>query len=89
MDLSPVFFMQKGLTKPKYLQFSIKPNSYNYTYICTSLHAALTILLVSGLYSIFPVGRAAESSEFQLSNDNFTAVLDFISATRKMKIEFI
>ncbi len=35
------------------------------------------------IFTIFPVGRAAESSEFQLSNDDFTAVLDFISATRK------
>ena len=35
------------------------------------------------IFTIFPVGRAAEFPELQLSNEEFTAVLDFIRATRK------
>jgi radical SAM enzyme (rSAM/lipoprotein system) len=35
------------------------------------------------IFTIFPVGRAAEYPELQLSNEEFTAVLDFIRATRK------
>ena len=35
------------------------------------------------IFTIFPVGRAAEYPEMQLSNDEFTSVLDFIRATRK------
>lgn len=35
------------------------------------------------IFTIFPVGRAAELPELQLSNDEFTSVLDFIRETRK------
>ncbi len=35
------------------------------------------------IFTIFPVGRAAQHAELQLSNDEFTAVLDFIRNTRK------
>lgn len=35
------------------------------------------------IFTIFPVGRAAEYPEFQLSDKDFTAVLDFIKATRE------
>jgi radical SAM enzyme (rSAM/lipoprotein system) len=35
------------------------------------------------IFTIFPVGRAAEFPELQLSNEEFTSVLDFIRATRK------
>ncbi|MDR2145984.1 MAG: TIGR04133 family radical SAM/SPASM protein [Tannerella sp.] len=35
------------------------------------------------IFTIFPVGRAAEHQEFQLSNKDFTYVLDFIKDTRK------
>ena len=37
------------------------------------------------IFTIFPVGRAAEFPELQLSNEDFTWVMDFISATRKEK----
>lgn len=35
------------------------------------------------IFTIFPVGRAAELPELQLTNDEFTYVLDFIRDTRK------
>lgn len=35
------------------------------------------------IFTIFPVGRAAELPELQLSNEEFTYVLDFIRGTRK------
>ena len=35
------------------------------------------------IFTIFPVGRAAEHREFQLSDKDFTYVLDFIKDTRK------
>ena len=35
------------------------------------------------IFTIFPEGRAAEHPEFQLSNDNFTKVLEFIKKTRE------
>jgi radical SAM enzyme (rSAM/lipoprotein system) len=35
------------------------------------------------IFTIFPVGRAAELPELQLSNEEFTSVLDFIRTTRK------
>jgi len=35
------------------------------------------------IFTIFPVGRAAEFPELQLSNEEFTSILDFIRATRK------
>lgn len=35
------------------------------------------------IFTIFPVGRAATFPELQLSNDEFTSVLDFIQETRK------
>jgi radical SAM enzyme (rSAM/lipoprotein system) len=35
------------------------------------------------IFTIFPAGRAAELPELQLSNDEFTFVLDFIRDTRK------
>ncbi|MDR1938100.1 MAG: TIGR04133 family radical SAM/SPASM protein [Tannerellaceae bacterium] len=35
------------------------------------------------IFTIFPVGRAATLPELQLTNDEFTAVLDFIRQTRK------
>lgn len=35
------------------------------------------------IFTIFPVGRARQHPEFQLSNEEFTAVLDFIKRTRK------
>lgn len=37
------------------------------------------------IFTIFPVGRAAEHAELQLSNEEFTSVLDFIRETRKEK----
>ena len=37
------------------------------------------------IFTIFPVGRAAGFPELQLSNEEFTSVLDFIRATRKEK----
>lgn len=35
------------------------------------------------LFTIFPVGRAARHPEFQLTDEEFTGVLDFIKQTRK------
>jgi radical SAM enzyme (rSAM/lipoprotein system) len=35
------------------------------------------------IFTIFPVGRAAEHKEFQLSDEDFTRMLDFIVDTRK------
>ncbi len=35
------------------------------------------------VFTIFPVGRASELPELQLSNDEFTYILDFIHDTRK------
>ncbi|MCL2728339.1 MAG: TIGR04133 family radical SAM/SPASM protein, partial [Bacteroidales bacterium] len=35
------------------------------------------------IFTIFPVGRAAQYPEFQLSDQEFTSVLDFIRNTRK------
>lgn len=35
------------------------------------------------IFTIFPVGRAALYPEFQLTNDEFTSVLEFIRRTRK------
>ncbi|MDR0810946.1 MAG: SPASM domain-containing protein, partial [Paludibacter sp.] len=35
------------------------------------------------IFTIFPVGRATQYPEFQLSDTDFTAVLDFIKDTRK------
>jgi len=35
------------------------------------------------IFTIFPVGRAAQHPEFQLSDNDFTAVLNFIRDTRK------
>ncbi|GHT73381.1 radical SAM/SPASM domain-containing protein [Bacteroidia bacterium] len=35
------------------------------------------------IFTIFPVGRAAQYPEFQLSDEDFTKVLDFIVETRK------
>ncbi|MDR3269626.1 MAG: TIGR04133 family radical SAM/SPASM protein [Tannerella sp.] len=35
------------------------------------------------IFTIFPVGRAAELPELQLSDDEFTSTLDFIRATRR------
>ncbi|MDR1610572.1 MAG: TIGR04133 family radical SAM/SPASM protein, partial [Candidatus Symbiothrix sp.] len=35
------------------------------------------------IFTIFPVGRAAGFPELQLSNEDFTSVLDFIRTTRK------
>ena len=35
------------------------------------------------LFSIFPLGRAKQYPEFQLSNPDFRAMMDFIKATRK------
>lgn len=35
------------------------------------------------IFTIFPVGRAALHPEFQLTNDEFTGVLEFIKRTRK------
>ena len=35
------------------------------------------------IFTIFPVGRAAQFPEFQLSNEEFTSALDFICSTRK------
>jgi len=37
------------------------------------------------IFTIFPVGRAAQHSELQLSNEEFTSVLDYIRSTRKEK----
>ena len=37
------------------------------------------------IFTIFPVGRAAQLSELQLSNEEFTSVLEFIRTTRKEK----
>ncbi|MDR1757841.1 MAG: TIGR04133 family radical SAM/SPASM protein [Bacteroidales bacterium] len=35
------------------------------------------------IFTVFPVGRAAEYPEFQLNDENFTAVLEFIKQTRR------
>ena len=35
------------------------------------------------IFTIFPVGRAAQHPEFQLSNEDFTKVLNFIRETKK------
>lgn len=35
------------------------------------------------LFTIFPMGRAATHPEFQLSNEEFTGVMEFIKRTRK------
>ena len=35
------------------------------------------------IFTIFPVGRARQYPELQLSNEQFTQVMDFIAATRK------
>ena len=35
------------------------------------------------LFTVFPVGRAAEDPELQLSNEEFKGLMDFIKATRK------
>jgi len=37
------------------------------------------------IFTIFPVGRGAQFPELQLSNEEFTSVLDFIRTTRKEK----
>jgi radical SAM protein with 4Fe4S-binding SPASM domain len=37
------------------------------------------------IFTIFPVGRAAQHPELQLSNEEFTRVLDFIRTTRNQK----
>lgn len=37
------------------------------------------------LFTIFPVGRAAEHPEFQLTDEEFTGVMDFIKRVRKEK----
>lgn len=37
------------------------------------------------LFTIFPVGRAAEHPEFQLTDEEFTGVMDFIKCVRKEK----
>jgi radical SAM enzyme (rSAM/lipoprotein system) len=37
------------------------------------------------IFTIFPVGRAAELPELQLSDEEFTSVFEFIRATRKEK----
>lgn len=43
------------------------------------------------LFTIFPVGRAADHPEFQLTDEEFTGVLEFIKETRKegkMKLSY-
>jgi len=52
------------------------------------LHTFKEFLIETGvknwrIFTIFPVGRAAELPELQLSNKEFTSVLDFIRDTRK------
>lgn len=37
------------------------------------------------IFTIFPVGRAAEHPEFQLTNEEFTGVMEFIKHTRQEK----
>lgn len=37
------------------------------------------------IFTIFPVGRAANNKEFQLSNSEFTELMEFIKTTRKEK----
>lgn len=37
------------------------------------------------VFTIFPVGRAAQHPEFQLTNEEFTGLMEFIKATRKEK----
>ncbi len=38
------------------------------------------------IFTIFPIGRAKENKDLQLSPENFKAVFDFIAATRKTSI---
>ena len=54
------------------------------------LDAFKTFLIDNGvkdwrIFTIFPVGRAAQFPEFQLSDQDFTSVLDFIRSTRREK----
>jgi radical SAM enzyme (rSAM/lipoprotein system) len=43
------------------------------------------------IFTVFPIGRAAEDRELQLSSENFKALFDFIKATRnegKIKLNY-
>lgn len=61
-------------------------NRFNYPYL-DKLKASLYSIGVRHwrLFTIFPVGRAAEHPEFQLTDEEFTGVMEFIKHARKEK----
>ena len=61
-------------------------NRFNYLYL-DKLKASLYSIGVRHwrLFTIFPVGRAAEHPEFQLTDEEFTGVMEFIKHARKEK----
>lgn len=61
-------------------------NRFNYPYL-DKLKASLYSIGVRRwrLFTIFPVGRAAEHPEFQLTDEEFTGVMEFIKHARKEK----
>lgn len=61
-------------------------NRFNYPYL-DKLKASLYSKGVRHwrLFTIFPVGRAAEHPEFQLTDEEFTGVMEFIKHARKEK----
>lgn len=78
----------KMLTEEKEIIWDIVTcvNRRNYDY----LHQFKDYLIRTGvprwrLFTIFPVGRAAETPELQLSNEQFTGLMDFIAECRKEK----
>ena len=58
--------------------------SENYSYL-EELKAYLYTIGVRNwrIFTIFPVGRAANHPEFQLTDEEFTGVLEFIKKVRK------
>jgi len=59
-------------------------NSRNYQELSTLKDYLISIGVKSWrVFTIFPVGRAAESSELQLTDEEFTGLLDFIVQVRK------
>lgn len=59
-------------------------NQRNYPYL-SELKSELYKIGVRNwrMFTIFPVGRAADYPEFQLSDEEFTGLMEFIKATRK------
>jgi len=59
-------------------------NQKNFSYLADFKDFLISIGVENWrIFTIFPVGRAAQYPEFQLSEEDFTAVLDFIRYTRK------